>query len=73
MAEEGVARILMEPSREYWTLHEWLFKAYDAGLKANNGVMPKAICMTWFIGPDWREVEKEGTPFLAQRLESSGQ
>lgn len=72
---------MMEPSSEYWTLHEWLFKAYDAGLKNADGKMPKEIAMTWFIGPNWREEEEriyldyvkecpEEAAFLAQHFGS---
>ena len=45
----------METDASYWTLHEWVFKAYELGLGNEHGCIPLDICGCWFLGPNWKE------------------
>lgn len=58
---------------EYWALHQWLFDAYCAGLRAGGlASMPKEVAMTMMIGPDWREEEEKiALDFARERPEEA--
>jgi len=50
----------METDAACWALNGWLFTAYRQGLKdGERGYVSREIAMTWMIGPNWREEEKQ--------------